>query len=952
MNGETGLSPEMMKVFETLPGLYLVLSPDLIMLTASDAYLRITAKKREDVAGRHIFEVFTPGARDQGGRDVANSLIRVINTREPHEIPVARFDFPDPADPAVTRSSYWRTSHTPVLNSRGEIRYIIHFTEDVTAQEVARQQLTASLEEQTRSAAKALQMSNRMEKLVREIPARIAILSGPDWVFEYTNPHFEAFFSQRSLRGKPLLEAMPELAGHEVLKALKHVYDTGETYSGTEMRIPMVRQDGGKPEDHYFNFVYQARYDENGVINGILSFAYNITELVTARELLQESGEEIQATNEELKATNEDLYQAQRNLQKLNEDLEKRVGLRTSQLLAAREDAIRERDRLNAFFMQAPAGICVLDGPEMIFELVNPPYQQLFPGRNLRGKPLLEALPEFAGHPICDILIDIYRTGKTFEGKEVMVPLASNDDGPVEERYFNFIYQAKHDIHGMVDGILVFVFEVTETVLTRRKKEENEKRFRFLLNAIPQQVWTSRPDGALDYVNQVVCDDFGQPMEVIVGSGWNEFIHPDDLGDCLRKWRHALEAGTAYTVEFRLRFKDGDYRWHLGRALPLIENGQIAFWLGTNTNIDIQKDNEQRKDEFLSIASHELKTPLTSIKAFNQMMQRTDDAERLAGFAKKSAGHIFRLEKLISDLLDVTKINAGKMIYNMQPFSLKQMLADTIESVQHMAPSHQLILEHAEDVEYTGDRFRLEQVVSNFLNNAIKYSPGEKEVIINCEVERDNVVVSVKDFGIGIAEGDLLHLFERYYRVDNTAMRFEGLGLGLFISSEILKRHQGSFWIESQPGAGSTFYFRLPLDSHNVAKAKRIGNTFYQDTTITITYYERSHRIYADWTGFQDLDSVKNGCLVLLEMAEKNRCSKIVNDNTHVLGSWSEAVDWVSGVFFPMLEKAGITHLAWVYAPNVFSRLSANKAAGVAAGNIDTQLFTALSEAEKWIDNR
>jgi PAS domain S-box-containing protein len=139
---------------------------------------------------------------------------------------------------------------------------------------------------------------------------------------------------------------------------------------------------------------------------------------------------------------------------------------------------------------------------------------------------------------------------------------------------------------------MVLYQDVTEQLMARRELEENEQRFRFMLNAMPQQVWTANLNGALDYVNNNVINDFGQDQDEIVGQGWQAFIHPDDLPNTLKQWQHALETGTEYQVEFRLKFKDGGYRWHLARALPMIEDGRIKLWLGTNTDIDQQKLNE------------------------------------------------------------------------------------------------------------------------------------------------------------------------------------------------------------------------------------------------------------------------------------------------------------------------------------------------------------------------
>ncbi len=507
------------------------------------------------------------------------------------------------------------------------------------------------------------------------------------------------------------------------------------------------------------------------------------------------------------------------------------------------------------------------------------------------------------------------------------------------------------DPRGNIIGLSKIARDITASRILQHELEARETRLRFMLNAIPQQVWTARPEGALDYVNQVVCNDFGFTSEEIVGHGWQAFIHPEDLSECLEKWVKALSAGTEYVVEFRLKFRDGSYRWHLARAVPYIEDGKILLWLGTNTDIDLQKLNEQRKDEFLSIASHELKTPLTSIKAYNQILARINDPEKLKPFIKKSADHIVRLERLIGDLLDVTKINAGKINYELEPVNIKTLLTDSIESLQYSIASHEIILESAPDIDFLGDRLRLEQVIHNFLTNAVKYSPNANKVLVNSKIDHGNIIVSIQDFGIGIARENLDKLFDRYYRVDNTAMRFEGLGLGLYISAEILRKHGGSFWIESEQGKGSTFYFRLPLEGLNKPAITRT-NTFYHDEHLIINFYPIKKWLEVDWTGFQDFESVKKGCLLMWELLKQNNCDRIVNDNTHVMGNWSEATDWVGNTWFPMMEKAGLKYFAHILSPSTFSQLAAIKSIDIMAGIITTQYFTEVNLAEDWIDQQ
>ncbi|WP_207536323.1 ATP-binding protein [Desertivirga arenae] len=400
-----------------------------------------------------------------------------------------------------------------------------------------------------------------------------------------------------------------------------------------------------------------------------------------------------------------------------------------------------------------------------------------------------------------------------------------------------------------------------------------------------------------------------------------------------------------------LGHKDADVFTAEHENLVLGLASQAAIALDNAKLYEEVKELSLKKDEFLSIASHELKTPLTSIKAFNQLMQRTKDSTKLPDFVQKSAEHICRLEKLINDLLDVSKINAGKMQYSMEQFNFRQIITDCVESVQHLAPSHKISVENVVDVLYTGDRLRLEQVLNNFLTNAIKYSPGGERVLVNSTLQGDNLIVSVQDFGIGIPQDHLDKLFDRYYRVDNTSMRFEGLGLGLFISSEILKRHGGDFWIESEQGKGSTFFFRLPLERQGEAEVTETEIS-YKDSSITILYNQQDDRIEVDWKGFQNFSSVQNGCMKMLEILKKNKCYKVINDNRNVQGTWSEAAEWVGREWFPMMEEAGLRYFAWIFSPSTFSQLSAKKSVDIKEGRVITEFFTDISLAEKWLDGK
>jgi len=230
------------------------------------------------------------------------------------------------------------------------------------------------------------------------------------------------------------------------------------------------------------------------------------------------------------------------------------------------------------------------------------------------------------------------------------------------------------------------------------------------------------------------------------------------------------------------------------------------------TDIKDQKETDRKKDEFISIASHELKTPLTTLKAFFQLAGREMEPQlKSYNFFGNASRQLNRMERLITDLLDVSKINSGKMQYDFEELDMEKLLKDTIESAQQISPGHRLILERSVSVNVHGDRHRLEQVMVNLLSNAVKYSPEADKVLIWSELKGNKVRVTIQDFGIGISKKDLDGMFDRYYRIEGSEYRFQGLGLGLFISSEILKRHGGSISIQSEPGKGSVFTFELPV---------------------------------------------------------------------------------------------------------------------------------------------
>jgi len=218
-----------------------------------------------------------------------------------------------------------------------------------------------------------------------------------------------------------------------------------------------------------------------------------------------------------------------------------------------------------------------------------------------------------------------------------------------------------------------------------------------------------------------------------------------------------------------------------------------------------------RKDEFIGVAGHELRTPITTIKGYLQLLEEYAETSLAKDFLGRALRQVNKLNRLIGDLLDVSKIQAGKLQYNMIACRLLPLIRESVDTVSQMHLSHSIECDlPSEDLIITSDGVKIEQVMINFLTNAVKYSPDANKIVVAVKKEERRAVVSVRDFGIGIPEQHLQNIFHQYYRV-NPDPSIGGLGIGLYISQEIISRHGGAMWVESTEGEGSVFYFSLPL---------------------------------------------------------------------------------------------------------------------------------------------
>ncbi|NNU33024.1 PAS domain S-box protein [Mucilaginibacter sp. S1162] len=220
-----------------------------------------------------------------------------------------------------------------------------------------------------------------------------------------------------------------------------------------------------------------------------------------------------------------------------------------------------------------------------------------------------------------------------------------------------------------------------------------------------------------------------------------------------------------------------------------------------------------KKDEFIGLASHELKTPLTSINGYLQLLSSLITDEKGKRFVDKTRQQVKKLNALVSDLLDVSSIEAGKLRFTEERFDIVQVIENVIELFAHSNNNYHIKLEtDITELYINGDAHRIEQVLNNLLTNAIRYAPGSNQIIITLGREKNDVKIGVRDFGVGIAPEKLKQIFSRFYRVDETNPNVSGTGIGLYLSKEVITRHNGKIWAESEPGVGSTFWLTLPLE--------------------------------------------------------------------------------------------------------------------------------------------
>jgi PAS domain S-box-containing protein len=354
---------------------------------------------------------------------------------------------------------------------------------------------------------------------------------------------------------------------------------------------------------------------------------------------------------------------------------------------------------------------------------------------------------------------------------------------------------------------------------------EGERRYRAIGEAIDYGVWIYEPRSQNLYLSQSLLDLLGITRDECQGNDWTKYLHPDDAERTRAAWAECLARGSTWDVEHRFRGRDGQWHPILGRGVPVRdETGEITSWVGINLDISRLKQAEEklreadrRKDEFLAMLAHELRNPLAPIRNAVQLLNLSPTADPLIETAREMIGRqIEQLVRLVDDLLDVSRITSGKLQLRKMPTALADIMRIAIETSQPLieADQHELDVDlPREAILIDGDQARLAQVFSNLLNNAAKYSPPGSHIRLAAQRRGNQIEVSVRDDGVGIAPEVLPHVFNMFAQAERSLHRSQGgLGLGLTLVKRLAEMHGGSVEAHSAgQGQGSEFLVRLPL---------------------------------------------------------------------------------------------------------------------------------------------
>lgn len=877
---------------------------------------------RNELVGRGLFEAFpNPPThnRNSGEEPIRKSFARVIDHKKRDEIRVLRFDR-NLSDGSFAET-YWKINNAPILATSGEVLFIIHSSVDITHEVLAQKKIDTSkgIEKAYNFFISApviigfltgedyvIELANEGlleiwgkgsevigKPLLQALPELglqqiISLLNQvrntgePFYAYEYPitlirngkeeELYFDFIYKPYYETGSNEKASGIISVGHDVTEKVlsrKKIKESEEKYSTLFNAmdqgfcvLELIFDEQDKPVNYKFLEINPVFEKQTGLKD---AEGKTVKELVPGLEdhWFQLYGN-VSVTGQPVRFTEGsaamgrwfDVYAFP-----IGQGHRRNVALLFTDITESRraEEALRlSESNLRNMILQAPVAMGILKGLSFTVEIANDRLYELW-GRGekeLINQPLFDALPEVRHQGFEELLTKVYTTGESYSAYGV--PVTVPRGGTVQTVYINFLYEPFREGDASVSGIMVVATDVTNQVQARMKVEESNKELQFAMNAMPQMVWVTKPDGYHEFYNNQWYEYTGLTYEESIDTGWDTVLHEEDKQRSWKVWKHSLQTGDPYEIEYRFKRHDGEYRWFLGRALPLKdEKGNIIKWFGTCTDIDDQKKTahvmeEMVKDrtrelqltiqelersnanleDFAYAASHDLKEPVRKIRTFSDRLkhhlkERLEE-EDLSYFERMDRATL-RMQNLIDDLLEYSHVATNNQLA--EEIDLNKKINLVLEDLELEIAEKKASIKVSDLPVIFGHRRQIQQLLQNLVTNALKFHkpdlPPEitisSTVVSGNEVDADLIEIAaelknrtfhrlvISDNGIGFEQKYADKIFKMFQRLHGKA-EYDGTGIGLAIARKVVENHRGFITAVGAPGEGATFTVLLPKE--------------------------------------------------------------------------------------------------------------------------------------------
>jgi len=586
---------------------------------------------------------------------------------------------------------------------------------------------------------------------------------------------------------------------------------TGKTIGFPDFMVPLDRN--GYLEECYFDFSYSPINMEDGQAGGVLVICVETTDKVNSINTLSTLNNQRLAANEEIKAVNEELASANEELAATNEELaavNEELGAVNEELATTNEELTEAQKilgRNERLFRSIAVNI-----PESLIVVIDREHRYVMVEGDLMEKMGYERADYEGKHPTEIGQTERYNASKHLYDRMMAGEKFSLErQAPTGEHFIVHFVPLKNE-NGEVDAGLVMAIDITSI----KQAEEKSAKLAAIVESSDDAIISKTLESVITSWNDSAQRMFGYTADEIIGETIYKLIPPDRQDEEPLILARLKKGDRVEHFETRRLTKDGRLIDVSLTISPLKDKqGTIIGLSKIARDITERKLDEIRKNDFIGMASHELKTPLTSLNAIMQVTStklKNNDDPFLAGAMDRANTQVKKMTSMINGFLNISRLEAGKLLIEKEPFDLNQLLREVFDETQLIVNTHKVRLMQSGVVNLIADKDKINSVVSNLVSNAVKYSPRGKSIEIGSEIQQDTVVVYVKDEGMGINPQDLPRIFDRYYRVEGDDTRhISGFGIGLYLCAEIIRRHDGKIWAESEVGKGSTFYFSLPL---------------------------------------------------------------------------------------------------------------------------------------------